>query len=188
MYLEIIKLLKDRGIKLDAGLTQSELEKIYEIYKIKFPLSLKSFFTTALPVSDDFYDWRDFSSGNVTKIKNMMQHFYDFVKSASFEEYIPNSSYSPDQWCKISREQRVEVVAELYKNAPKIIPVYFHRFMPEMNDDNDPPVLSIYYGDIVYYGRNLQEYLLHEFCGVDIPKYISEYKNVPFWTDMMENL
>ena len=110
------------------------------------------------------------------------------MKSASFEEYIPNSAYSPDQWCKISREQRVEVVAELYKNAPKIIPVCSHRFMPEMNDDNDPPVLSIHYGDIVYYGRNLQGYLLHEFCGVDIPKYISEYKNVPFWTDMMENL
>ena len=79
-------------------------------------------------------------------------------------------------------------MAELYKNAPKIIPVYSHRFTPEMNDDNDPPVLSIHYGDIVYYGRNLQEYLLHEFCGVDISKYISEYKNVPFWTDMMENL
>ena len=46
-------------------------------------------------------------SGNVTKIKNMMQHFYEFVKSASFEEYIPNSTYSPDQWCKISREKRV---------------------------------------------------------------------------------
>ena len=188
MYLEIIKLLKDSGIKFDAGLTQNEFEKIYEIYDIKFPLSLKSFLTTALPVSDGFYDWRDFSSGNVTKIKNMMQHFYEFVKRASFEEYIPNNTYSPDQWCKISREQRVEVVAELYKNAPKIIPVCSHRFMPEMNDDNDPPVLSIYYDDIVYYGRNLQEYLLHEFCGVDIPKYISEYKNVPFWTDMMENL
>lgn len=132
MYLEIIKLLKDKGIKFDAGLTQNELEKIYEIYKIKFPLSLKSFLTT--------------------------------------EEYIPNSTHSPDQWCKISREQRVEVVAELYKNTPKIIPVYSHRFMPEMNDDNDPPVLSIHYGDIVYYGRNLQEYLLHEFCGVGISK------------------
>ena len=91
MYLEIIKLLKDKGIKFDTGLTQSELEKIYEIYDIKFPLSLRSFLTTALPVSDGFYNWRDFSGGNVTKIKNMMQHFYEFVKSASFEEYIPNS-------------------------------------------------------------------------------------------------
>ena len=69
MYLEIIKLLKDKGIKFDAGLTQSELEKIYEIYEVKFPLSLKLFLTTALPVSDGFYNWRDFSSGNVTKIK-----------------------------------------------------------------------------------------------------------------------
>ena len=188
MFLKVIQILKDNGIKFDAGLTQSELEKIYEIYEIKFPLSLKSFLTTALPVSDGFYDWRDLSSENIMKIKNTMQHFYKFVKSASFEEYIPNSTYSLDQWYKISREQRVEVVVELYKNAPKIIPVYSHRFMLEINHDNDQPILSIHYDDIVYYGRNLQEYLLHEFCSVDISKYISEYKNMPFLTDMMENL
>ena len=109
MYLEIIKLMKDSGIKFDAGLTQNELEKIYEIYKIKFPLSLKSFLTTALPVSDGFYDWRDFSSGNVTKIKNMMQHFYEFVKSASFEEYIPNSTYSLDQWSRYQESKELKL-------------------------------------------------------------------------------
>lgn len=29
MYLEIIKLMKDKGVKFDAGLTQNELEKKY---------------------------------------------------------------------------------------------------------------------------------------------------------------
>ena len=54
MFLRVIQILKDKGIKFDAGLTQGELKKIYEIYEIKFPLSLKSFLTTALPVSDGF--------------------------------------------------------------------------------------------------------------------------------------
>ena len=119
MYLEIIKLLKDKGIKFDAGLTQNELEKIYEIYKIKFPLSLKSFLTTALPVSDGFYDWRDFSSGNVTKIKNMMQHFYEFVKSASFEEYIPNSTYSLDQWSRYQESKELKLWLSYIKMHPR---------------------------------------------------------------------
>lgn len=119
MYLEIIKLMKDSGIKFDAGLTQNELEKIYEIYKIKFPLSLKSFFTTALPVSDGFYDWRDFSSGNVTKIKNMMQHFYEFVKSASFEEYIPNSTYSLDQWSRYQESKELKLWLSYIKMHPR---------------------------------------------------------------------
>ena len=119
MYLEIIKLLKEKGIKFDAGLTQSELEKIYEIYKIKFPLSLKSFLTTALPVSDGFYDWRDFSSGNVTKIKNMMQHFYEFVKSASFEEYIPNSTYSLDQWSRYQESKELKLWLSYIKMHPR---------------------------------------------------------------------
>ena len=119
MYLEIINFLKDSGIKFDAGLTQSELEKIYEIYKIKFPLSLKSFLTTALPVSDGFYDWRDFSSGNVTKIKNMMQHFYEFVKSASFEEYIPNSTYSLDQWSRYQESKELKLWLSYIKMHPR---------------------------------------------------------------------
>jgi hypothetical protein len=119
VYLEIIKLMKDSGIKFDAGLTQNELEKIYEIYKIKFPLSLKSFLTTALPVSDGFYDWRDFSSGNVTKIKNMMQHFYEFVKSASFEEYIPNSTYSLDQWSRYQESKELKLWLSYIKMHPR---------------------------------------------------------------------
>ena len=119
MYLEIIKLMKDKGVKFDAGLTQNELEKIYEIYKIKFPLSLKSFLTTALPVSDGFYDWRDFSSGNVTKIKNMMQHFYEFVKSASFEEYIPNSTYSLDQWSRYQESKELKLWLSYIKMHPR---------------------------------------------------------------------
>lgn len=119
MYLEIIKLMKDSGIKFDAGLTQNELEKIYEIYKIKFSLSLKSFLTTALPVSDGFYDWRDFSSGNVTKIKNMMQHFYEFVKSASFEEYIPNSTYSLDQWSRYQESKELKLWLSYIKMHPR---------------------------------------------------------------------
>ena len=64
---------------------------------------------TALPVSDEFYNWRDFSSGNVTKIKNMMQHFYEFVKSASFEEYIPNSTYSLDQWSRYQESKELKL-------------------------------------------------------------------------------
>ena len=119
MYLEIIKLMKDSGIKFDAGLTQNELEKIYEIYKIKFPLSLKSFLTTALPVSDGFYDWRDFSSGNVTKIKNMMQHFYEFIKSASFEEFIPNSTYSLDQWSRYQESKELKLWLSYIKMHPR---------------------------------------------------------------------
>ena len=119
MYLEIIKLMKDSGIKFDAGLTQNELEKIYEIYKIKFPLSLKSFLATALPVSDGFYNWRDFSSGNVTKIKNMMQHFYEFVKSASFEEYIPNSTYSLDQWSRYQESKELKLWLSYIKMHPR---------------------------------------------------------------------
>ena len=119
MYLEIIKLLKEKGIKFDAGLTQNELEKIYEIYKIKFPLSLKAFLTTVLPVSDGFYDLRDFSSENVTKIKNIMQHFYEFVKSASFEEYIPNSTYSLDQWSRYQESKELKLWLSYIKMHPR---------------------------------------------------------------------
>lgn len=59
MYRESIMLLKSQGIEFESGLTCEEIAKIEEIYKIKFPKSLKEFLMIALPISKGFYNWRN---------------------------------------------------------------------------------------------------------------------------------
>lgn len=75
IYLEVIALLKN--IKFDKGLTELEILKVKSIMDI-------------LPISDGFYNWRDFLDEKILKSKNM-NYFFEYIRHASSDEYIPNS-------------------------------------------------------------------------------------------------
>jgi hypothetical protein len=47
--------------------------------------------------------------------------------------------------------------------APKMIPVYGHRYLPSGRAIAGHPVLSIYQTDIIVYGTDLDDYINHEF-------------------------
>ena len=49
--LKIIKQMKEAGVCFSSGLTNDTISKIEEIYEIRFPDSLKAFYSTALPIS-----------------------------------------------------------------------------------------------------------------------------------------
>lgn len=80
------------------------------------------------------------------------------------------------------------IVRERLKSAPKLIPVYGHRYIPMIPDDN-PPIISIHDTDIIYYGQNLEDYFKVEFGGKEQGKI--EFKNInpiPFWSDIVKYL
>ena len=70
-------------------------------------------------------------------------------------------------------------------DAPKLIPIYSHRYMPMGVSDN-PPVISVYGVDVIYYGKDLDEYIQIEF-GEKNPSEIdySNIQKIPFWSEMM---
>ena len=59
-------ILVNKGIKIYKGLTDEEFEKIETLYSIKFPKVLRLLYKSFIP---EFYNWRDFSEENVSKIK-----------------------------------------------------------------------------------------------------------------------
>jgi len=69
MYREIIDKLCDVGVVFSEGLKEDELEEIENCYQIKFPEELKWFYREALPVSGNYYNWRDSSEKNIKKSK-----------------------------------------------------------------------------------------------------------------------
>ena len=187
MFEDIISFLKNKDIKFDAGLEEEEFKKIEKIYNFNFPYSLRMFLSQALPVSSGFYNWRDLSSINVLKIKNMMNYFFEYINNAPCNEYMPNDSYWVNKWGKMPKDlcERKSIILKEYNKAPKIIPVFMHRFIPII-DDKNPPILSIHYTDIIYYARNLSEYFMIEF-GLKRPNVnINQYRYIPFWTDLIE--
>jgi hypothetical protein len=72
-------------------------------------------------------------------------------------------------------------VTEMIAEAPKLIPIYSHRFIPEEPSEAGNPIFSVYQMDIIYYGFDLDDYLRHEF---DLPgrkEWPAQVRPIKFW-------
>lgn len=181
MYRNIIKSLKSQGIIFEAGLTCEEISKIEKIYEIQFPKCLKEFLMEGVPISKGFYNWRNFEQENIDFIKEIIYLPIKTIYELAAEVY----------WCDDWGEEPeneidiAEKVREKLKNAPKLLPIYTHRYMPMLLDEQ-PPIVSIHGIDIIYYGENLEDYFHVEFGR----KRQSEirFENIdpiPFWSEIM---
>lgn len=159
-YRNIITLMKQQGISFDRGLTEQTIKDIEEIYDMTFPASLSAFYKEALPIGDRFIKWNDLSEDNISCIKEKM--------------YLPYKWLSHDiTFCEAFRNTM---------EAPKLIPIYSHRYMPCI-DHPDPPVFSTVGADTIWYGKSLGDYLYNEFIRKD--PIISDIPHVPLWSDII---
>lgn len=181
MYEDSISLLKMKGIEFEKGLTLDELKQIEKIYQIKFPRSLRKFLMMALPISKGFYNWRKIQDDNVQFIKKIIN------KPLSDIYNLAGEVYWCDDWGEKPKDEKImlEEVRKQLKKAPKLVPIYAHRYMPMVLDEN-PPIISIHDIDIIYYGEDLEDYFNIEF-GKKTQDTI-EFQNIipiPFWSEIM---
>lgn len=180
MFKKVVQTLTAGGILLEPGLTYKELRMVEKIYNINFPKSFRKFLRGCLPVSKGFYNWRDFSDENVAKIKAVMAR----PGEAVFESV--RDIYWCDAWGEKPNtdEETIQRILEKLEDAPKLIPIYGHRYMPA--EGKNPPVLSVYDLDMIYYGKDLYDYFMVEFGGKK--QQSIEFKSIPevtFWSDIM---
>lgn len=181
MYENILSLLEMQEVKFEKGLTLDELNQIERIYQVKLPRSLRQFLMTALPISRGFYNWRNIQDDNIRYIKKVLNKpLLDIYNMAEEIYWCDNWGEKPEDEKIIVQEIRARL-----KKAPKLLPIYAHRYMPIVLDEN-PPVISIHDIDIIYYGENLEDYFNIEF-GKKEQNTIA-FKNItpiPFWSDIM---
>lgn len=181
MYENILNMMKKQGVEFEKGLTLDELEQIEKIYQIKFPNSLKNFLMTALPISNGFYNWRNIQNDNIRFIKKILNKPFSDVYNMAREVYWC------DNWGKDPEDEKIieEEVRKRLKKAPILLPIYAHRYIPIILDEN-PPVISIHDVDVIYYGKDLEDYFNIEF-GKKIQDTIEFQKVLPisFWSDIM---
>lgn len=177
----ILCLLQNKGIELEKGLSCKEILKIENIYNLKFPLELKCLFQYALPTQKGFYNWKDFSEKNIKHIMEMINRPQKCLYEMTEEIY----------WCEDwgeepkNKEKRIEIIRKKIRNAPKLVPVFAHRYIP-ICDISETPVLSIHGTDVIYYGKNLEDYFQIEFG--DKKQHLIDFQKIayiPFWSDIM---
>jgi hypothetical protein len=181
MYEESLKLLKEQKIEFENGLTVDEMAKIEKLYDIKFPESLREFLMMGLPVSKGFYNWRNIETSNVDYIKQII------YKPIRYINDMPEEVYWCDEWGEEPEDEKYlkeEVIKQLSK-APKLLPIFSHRYMP-MILENNPPIISVHGVDIIYYGKDIEDYFEVEFGNKDQSEIeFNKIKPIQFWTDIM---
>lgn len=189
-----------RGTRWTGGLTDSEIESIAGHYDLAFPQEHRHFLralhsTTPRMAGATFAD-----DGTLQAVER--PGFYDWVRDehAINERLawplegivfdVEHNNLWLDSWGRRpnTADAREARIAELVRAAPRLVPVFGHRYVLAVEPH---VVLSVYQSDVIVYGASVRDYLLAELAPL-----IGEHargpakvnvSHVPFWGELIEN-
>ncbi|MBN8816910.1 MAG: hypothetical protein J0J06_15865 [Sphingomonas sp.] len=159
------------------GYTQDQLDDAQARYELIFPDDLTALLRERRLVGQGACDW----STENDNVREMLAWPFDLL---SFD--IEHGAWWPD-WGDEPRhiDDRLAVLRKALDDAPKLIPILGHRFLPE-SEGRKPgnPVISMHGFDTIYYGIDLEDYFARE--GTTGWDSIGTARHVPFWSDIIE--
>lgn len=158
------------------GYTQSELDDAQARYGLEFPPDLIALLRERRPANG--LDWRR----DDRRIREMLSWP---LEGLLFD--VENNSLWWPEWGERpgAPGERAEVLTKVVEAAPKLIPLYSHRYLPSQPHEAGNPVFSVYQSDVIYYGADLDDYFKREFGDPRRPL-PATIKRIPFWSDLVE--
>lgn len=157
------------------GFTQDDLDDAQARYGLRFPPDLVALLRDRR--LDARYDW----SAECPAIREMLNWPFELLQ---FD--VENGFWYPDWGERPARkEERDEVLRDALRRAPRLIPIYLHRFLPDSPCEDGNPVFSMHGFDTIYYGDNLSDYLNREF-GMAWGEPTPGRRHIAFWSDLVD--
>jgi hypothetical protein len=175
------EILGAHGVTLTPGLTEAELTRAEALHEFRFPPDLHSLLSLAFPVGERFPDWRDPESEQIRKYLAWP------LEGIQFD--IEHNGFWWEPWGPRPEDlgEAFEIARVRVEEAPRLIPVYGHRYLPAEPDLPGNPVFSVYQTDIILYGVDLRSYLASEFgVATASGSVLPEPRRIRFWTDLVE--
>lgn len=183
--IDLVGLLKTKGVVFEAGLTASEVTKVEDLLGAPLPPDLKVFLSQALPVSStdsemQLPNWRNSPKSVIREAEGLIEDLFVFdIESNDYWHELLGSKPSD---IKMAKEKALACIRTL----PPLIPVYGHRYIFSSPKEKDNPVIS-FHGplDTVYYGNNLEDYFHQEFKLTGAVEKPDVPKNIPIWGELL---
>jgi hypothetical protein len=185
------------------GLEDAEIDAAEQKYQLKFTPDHRAFLRIlhtldkAQPVAyyeDDseepktrlesfFHDWRDEKS--IRERLNWVAE--SMIWSLEQGDWLDGFGEKPE-----TTAEQLQVLENWLEKAPKLIPIFGHRFIISEPCAAGNPILSVYGLDAIVYGWDLRDYLLNELKSIlrlkpstltriNQPKAVK----IPFWEDIL---
>ncbi|XVV11118.1 hypothetical protein ACQP2X_40725 [Actinoplanes sp. CA-131856] len=158
------------------GLTGAELGAIEEEFGFSFADDHRAFLAAGLPTGRGWPDWRGPDRAA------LRERLAWPVEGVLFD--VGSNDFWYGGWGPRPQTAEAAVAAArgYLVTAPRLVPVYAHRFLPAGLSGH--PVLSVYQTDVVYYGADLGDWLHREF-GLGPASPSEPRATVPFWRDLL---
>ena len=158
------------------GYSVSELDAAQNRFGLIFPPDLKSLLIDRRPVRG--YDWRTDDGAIRKALAWPLEGLLFDVEENGL--WWPEWNERPQE-----AEGRASVLQSILSDAPALIPILSHRYIPSEPCEAGNPVFSVYQSDIVHYRANLTDDFDREFGDPGQPLG-HEPKRVRFWSDMVD--
>lgn len=185
------RLARTGQYEIGPGLTDAEFARIERDYGVDFADDHRAFLAAGLTLNrpseegqtrrSPWPDWRDSDPSGLREQLGWP------VEGALFD--VEHNALWHPSWGQrpTGISQALSTARQHLTRAPKMIPVYGHRYLPAGRGTWGHPVLSIYQTDIIIYGTDLAEYIYHEFT--DPHRSVSPDWTpppmVPFWSEFL---
>jgi hypothetical protein len=196
-----------QGTRWLGGLDEQEIVNIEQRYQVHFPPDYRLFLQTLHSVDRPMVG-ASFADGN-TMVPRTKPSFYNWQTNttsiqAAYEWLVHGLVFDvqkanlwlPSWGVKPGTVEAQEArVQELVKTAPRLIPVFAHRYLLAEPCEAGNPVFSIHQSDMILYGEDLHSYFLQEFgdlLGRERPAdgrqrqlSLEPYRAIPFWGEIL---
>lgn len=173
--------LQRAGVTIERGLSTSEIQAIENEYDFRFPPDLREFLEFILPTGDSWVNWRGNSKERITDA-------FEWPYCGICCDIEHNDFWLPEWGNRpTDLEHCFEKARGMLEHAPKLIPIYGHRYIPDRPYEKENPVFSVYQTDIIYYGANLFDYIENEYLNVfkkDKYEVVGPVKEIEFWSNL----
>jgi hypothetical protein len=177
--------------EFEPGLSDDEFVRIENEYGFEFSDDHRAFLAAGLPINvppEDGQTWKkpwpEWRGGDVDSLRRQLRWPAEGVL---FD--VENNQFWHDSW----GDRPLDVAAALtiaqrqLAEAPTLVPVYAHRYLPAGRGTSGHPVLSMWQTDVIYYGTDLADYMHREFDDTrrQVDASWAPKATVPFWRDLL---
>lgn len=185
-----------RACRIDPGLTDAEFTRVEEEFGFEFADDHRAFLATGLPLSIPYDDppgvirtdrspWPDWRNGDPVVLRERLN---GPVEGVLFD--VKHNVFWDDSWGErpAERGEALDIARRCLADAPQLVPIYAHRYLPAGRGGFGHLVLSVCQTDIICYGADLGDYIEREFgapqeARTDAAR--SPRATVEFWRDFL---
>lgn len=153
----LVSLERRGGVVLQDGLSPPQVAVIEEAMGVAFPEDLRSLLSWRVPAGPEWPDWTRVARSG--KVHDELERALAWPLEGMLFD-IEHSAFWDPQWGErpTSNADAFAIARDRFALAPKLIPIYGHRYLPSEPCQAGNPVFSVHQMDIIIYGSDLWWY------------------------------